>query len=74
LRERLASSLDAIFDGKDLTTVALDAGFASHSHFTAHFRRLFGSTPMALRRRLKTDGAAELRKIVTARQARQSLD
>jgi AraC-like DNA-binding protein len=74
LRERLASSLDAIFDGKDLTTVALDAGFASHSHFTAHFRRLFGSTPMALRRGLKTDAAAELRKIVTARQARQSLD
>jgi AraC-like DNA-binding protein len=74
LRERLASSLDAILDGKDLTTVALDAGFASHSHFTAHFRRLFGSTPTALRRHLKTDGAAELRKIVTAQRARKSLD
>jgi len=50
----------------DITTIALDAGFASHSHFTLHFRTLFGVTPVALRR-----GAgprpADLRKIVTAR-------
>jgi AraC family transcriptional regulator len=50
LHERLAHSLDAVLDGSDdLTAVALDAGFASHSHFTARFRRFFGCTPTSLR-------------------------
>jgi AraC-like DNA-binding protein len=67
LRLRLAQALSAVVDSDaDITTIALDAGFASHSHFTLHFRTLFGVTPAALRR-----GAgprpAELRKIVTAR-------
>jgi AraC family transcriptional regulator len=66
LRERLAATLDAVLDGADLTTVALDAGFASHSHFTARFRDFFGCTPAALRRRAKADKVAELRKIATA--------
>jgi AraC-like DNA-binding protein len=34
----------------DLTSIALDAGFTSHSHFTARFREFFGLTPDALRR------------------------
>jgi len=67
LRERLAATLDAVLDGADLTTVALDAGFASHSHFTARFRDFFGCTPRALRRRASADKVAELRKIATAR-------
>ena len=67
LHERLACTLDAVLDGDDLTTVALDAGFNSHSHFTARFRRFFGCTPTALRRAAKTSQIAELRKIVTAR-------
>jgi AraC-like DNA-binding protein len=67
LRLRLAQALSAVVDSDaDITTIALDAGFASHSHFTLHFRTLFGVTPVALRR-----GAgprpADLRKIVTAR-------
>jgi AraC-like DNA-binding protein len=38
LQERLAHSLDAVLDGgSDLTAIALEAGFASHSHFTARF-------------------------------------
>jgi AraC family transcriptional regulator len=61
VRERLAQTLDAVLDGGDLTAIAFDAGFASHSHFTARFRRFFGCTPTALRR-------GEMRKIVTARQ------
>jgi AraC family transcriptional regulator len=69
LRERLASTLEAVFDGADLTTTALDAGFASHSHFTAHFRGFFGCAPTALRRRVKADKVAQLRKIMTARGA-----
>jgi AraC family transcriptional regulator len=67
LRERLASTLEAVLDGKDLTAIALDAGFASHSHFTARFRGFFGCTPVTLRRRTRADKLAELRKIVTAR-------
>lgn len=66
LRERLAATLDSVLDGADLTTVALDAGFASHSHFTARFRDFFGCTPAALRRRASVDQVAELRKIATA--------
>jgi AraC-like DNA-binding protein len=68
LHERLAQTLDAVLDcGDDLTTIALDAGFASHSHFTARFRSFFGCTPAALRRMATAAHVAELRKIVTAR-------
>ncbi|MEO8321725.1 MAG: AraC family transcriptional regulator [Bradyrhizobium sp.] len=68
LHERLARTLDAVLDGGcDLTTIALDAGFNSHSHFTARFRHFFGCTPTALRRSARSAQIAELRKIVTAR-------
>jgi AraC family transcriptional regulator len=68
LHERLARTLDAVLDcGDDLTAIALDAGFSSHSHFTARFRGFFGCTPAALRRVATAARVAELRKIVTAR-------
>jgi AraC family transcriptional regulator len=67
LRERLAHTLDTVLDGGDLTAIALDAGFSSHSHFTARFRRFFGCTPAALRRMASTERVAEWRKIMTAR-------
>lgn len=67
LRERLTSALDAVLDGEDLTSIALEAGFASHSHFTARFRAFFGCTPAALRCRARAEKVAELRKIMTAR-------
>jgi AraC-like DNA-binding protein len=68
LHERLAQTLDAVLDcDDDLTTIALDAGFNSHSHFTARFRSFFGCTPLALRRTARASEIAELRKIVTAR-------
>jgi AraC-like DNA-binding protein len=67
LRERLAHSLAAVLDGGDnLTAIALDAGFASHSHFTARFRGFFGITPTALRRTASAAHIAQLRKIMTA--------
>jgi AraC family transcriptional regulator len=67
-RSRLAKALDAVLDSNsDLTSIALDAGFASHSHFTARFRAFFGMTPDALRRTARSGQAAQLRKIVTAR-------
>lgn len=43
---RLRMALERIVDSRaDLTRVALDLGFCSHSHFTAAFRRQFGVTP-----------------------------
>ena len=68
LRQRLASALDAVCEGgADLTAIALDFGFASHSHFTARFRGFFGCAPTALRRVAGGAGhIADLRKIMTA--------
>jgi AraC family transcriptional regulator len=70
VQERLAYSLDAVLDGGDITTIALDAGFASHSHFTARFRKFFGCTPTALRRAASAAHVNELHKIMTARPLR----
>ena len=68
LRCRLASTLDAVLDaGADLSAIALQSGFASHSHFTARWRQFFGLTPSALRRRAGSRQAAKLRRIVTAK-------
>lgn len=48
---RLRAALEAIGDpGADLTRVALDLGFSSHSHFSETFRRTFGRPPSQLRR------------------------
>jgi len=70
LRSRLAKALDAVLDSSlDLTSIALDTRFASHSHFTARFRAFFGLTPDALRRSAASREAAELHKIVTAHPA-----
>jgi AraC family transcriptional regulator len=67
LRARLTRALDAVLDSDAaLTTVALDAGFSSHSHFTARFRAYFGDTPSALRMAATGTIARELRRNVTA--------
>ncbi|HEX7254104.1 MAG TPA: AraC family transcriptional regulator, partial [Thermoanaerobaculia bacterium] len=62
-RLRLAASLERIGRASfDLTDVALDLGYSSHSHFTAAFRREFGITPSEFRRRgLPPRSAAEER-------------
>jgi AraC-like DNA-binding protein len=47
---RLRSALnDLERTNVDLTRLALDLGYSSHSHFTASFRRAFGVTPSAAR-------------------------
>lgn len=47
---RMTASLEAVAEPRaDLTEVALDLGYSSHSHFTAAFRKAFGVTPSALR-------------------------
>jgi AraC-like DNA-binding protein len=51
LRMRLA--LDRLQQGeRDLNTLAADLGYASHSHFSAAFRRAFGVAPSRLRTNL----------------------
>jgi AraC family transcriptional regulator len=63
VRARLAKALEAVLDNDtDLCAIAHDAGFASHSHFTSRFRTMFGTTPLALRRKASTRVATELRK------------
>jgi AraC family transcriptional regulator len=42
---RLRTALERVRDGEDLSRIATDLGYASHSHFTARFRRAFGLTP-----------------------------
>jgi AraC-like DNA-binding protein len=49
-RLRLQTALERVMDGDDLARVAADLGYASHSHFTALFRRAFGASPSAVRR------------------------
>lgn len=67
LRARLAGALQQVVDSElDLSTIALDAGYASHSHFTAQFRARFGTTPLALRAATRRRGIAQLHRIATA--------
>ena len=47
---RLAQALVELPHAEDLTGLALELGFSSHSHFSARFRRAFGLTPSAFRR------------------------
>jgi AraC-like DNA-binding protein len=43
------ASLREVARGTDLSTVASDLGYASHSHFTLRFRAAFGMTPSQYR-------------------------
>jgi len=50
-RLRLGAALEQIANGAmDLTTLALDLGYSSHSHFSDAFRRTFGAPPSSFRR------------------------
>src|SRR5207237_1272545 len=51
LRLRLAVALDRIVeDGANLSALAFDLGFSSHSHLTTLFRRAFGVPPSMLKK------------------------
>lgn len=51
LRLRLGLALRRLLASEaDLATIASDLGFSSHSHFSARFRALFGTTPTEIRR------------------------
>lgn len=54
-RLRVHEAVRRLADGvSDLTDLALDLGYASHSHFTFCFRRSVGSTPSSVRERLRS--------------------
>lgn len=46
---RLRAALNRLERDEDLTTIGLDVGYSSHSHFTAAFRRAFGVPPSVAR-------------------------
>jgi AraC family transcriptional regulator len=50
LRLRLARALDLLAQYDDLTTLSLDLGFSSHSHFSAAFRQAYGRSPTKFKR------------------------
>jgi AraC family transcriptional regulator len=49
LQLRLARALDLIEDYDDLSALATDLGFSSHSHFAASFRQAYGRSPTAFK-------------------------
>jgi AraC family transcriptional regulator len=71
-RLRLTRALQDLPHADDLTTLAIDAGFSSHSHFTAVFRRTFGLTPSQFRqtvgrRALPADSRADSAEVTSAK-------
>jgi AraC family transcriptional regulator len=50
LRLRLARALDLLGQYDNLTTLGLDLGFSSHSHFSSAFRQAYGRTPAEFQR------------------------
>jgi AraC family transcriptional regulator len=49
-RTRIARAVDLLLEtDQDLTAIALDLGFASHSHFTSVFRQMTGAPPKDFR-------------------------
>ena len=64
-RLRLRAALERLEGGEaDLTTLALDLGFSSHSHFTEAFRKEFGRTPSEVRETASRSSLREMRKIL----------
>jgi AraC family transcriptional regulator len=49
LRLRLARALDLLAQYDDLTSLSLELGFSSHSHFSAAFREAYGRSPSEFR-------------------------
>lgn len=53
IRTRLGKGLETMrATDASLTDIALESGFANHSHFTSSFRSVFGITPSQLRKRM----------------------
>jgi AraC-like DNA-binding protein len=50
LRLRLARALDLLGRYDDLTSLSMELGFSSHSHFSSAFRQAYGRTPTEFQR------------------------
>lgn len=55
---RLGRALERLPDSDDITDLAFELGFSSHSHFTATFREKVGMTPSQFREQARSAGAA----------------
>lgn len=65
LRLRLGLALSRLADGEeDLSALAVDLGFAHHSHLGSCFRRALGLTPSAARRMLGRGSIDQLRAVL----------
>ena len=49
MRLRLARALDLLAEHDDLTTLSLELGFYSHSHFSTAFKHAYGRSPSSFR-------------------------
>ena len=67
---RLARSLVELPHADDLTSLALDLGFSSHSHFTSSFYRAFRCTPSAFRTSTRLDARSTRRRVMARSEAR----
>jgi AraC family transcriptional regulator len=64
---RLRAAVERLAGGeKDLTSLALELGFSSHSHFTDAFRGQFGRTPSDVRRDASIRSLREMSKNLEA--------
>ncbi|RUW50581.1 MULTISPECIES: AraC family transcriptional regulator [unclassified Mesorhizobium] len=54
LRLRLARALDLLGRYDNLTTLGMDLGFSSHSHFSAAFKQVYGRTPAEFQRSIRS--------------------
>lgn len=62
LQQRLGTALGRLAEGEtDLAALACDLGFSSHSHMTAAFRQMLGSSPSELREELRQSSLRRLR-------------
>jgi AraC family transcriptional regulator len=65
LRLRLGVAVERLADGeRNITALAIETGFAHHSHFSARFRNVFGITPTQAREMLTERRLEELRALV----------
>jgi AraC family transcriptional regulator len=60
LRLRLARALSVLADYDNLTKLALDLGFNSHSHFSAVFKQTYKQTPSEFQRVIRRQRGASL--------------
>jgi AraC-like DNA-binding protein len=58
--QRLRRALTRLAEGQEIGEIAVRLGFATHSHFTAHFHSAFGVTPSEFRRRATPAAVREL--------------